>query len=86
MTELTQRETEVAGLVAEGLRNKEIAARLSISTPTVASHVQEAMRKAGCTGRVQLAVWWATGLRQPSSSTLAKARGVLRDAMERTAS
>jgi DNA-binding CsgD family transcriptional regulator len=42
---LTQRELEVLGLLAEGLYNAEIAERLSLSTRTVAHHVEAILRK-----------------------------------------
>lgn len=43
--ELTGREVEVLGLVAEGLRNKEVAARLGLSEHTVKVHVQNILAK-----------------------------------------
>ncbi|HEY1880203.1 MAG TPA: response regulator transcription factor [Caulobacteraceae bacterium] len=46
----TQRELEVAQLIAEGHTNKEIAGLLSLSTKTVESHRSAALRKSGsCT-------------------------------------
>ena len=48
---LTQRERDVLALVAAGLTGVEIATRLSISPPTVESHVGNAMRKLGATNR-----------------------------------
>ena len=56
---LTTREAEVAALVAEGLTNREIAARLSISERTADSHVQHTMGKLGFRSRAQLAAWHA---------------------------
>jgi DNA-binding NarL/FixJ family response regulator len=56
-TALTARETEVVRLVAEGLTNSEIAARLHLSTRTVQSHVKAALKKTGRANRVQLAVY-----------------------------
>lgn len=56
---LTSREKEVAALVAEGLTNREIAARLSISERTADSHVQHIMGKLGFRSRAQLAAWHA---------------------------
>jgi DNA-binding NarL/FixJ family response regulator len=44
---LTERELEVAWLVASGLTNKEIATRLQISPGTVKSHVHKVIRKLG---------------------------------------
>src|SRR5229473_1880934 len=51
------RELEVARLVAEGLTNKQIAARLHLSVRTVESHVRSALMKAGLVNRTQLATW-----------------------------
>jgi NarL family two-component system response regulator YdfI len=50
---LTPREIEVLGLVAGGLGNKEIAARLSISEHTVKFHVASIMGKLGATSRTE---------------------------------
>jgi DNA-binding NarL/FixJ family response regulator len=54
---LRQRETDVARLVAEGLSNKEIGARLFISERTVESHVRNIMNKLGFNTRAQIAGW-----------------------------
>lgn len=48
---LTRREREVVDLIAEGLRNKEIAARLFISLSTVKRHVANIYAKLGVTHR-----------------------------------
>ncbi|MGI5200512.1 LuxR C-terminal-related transcriptional regulator [Spirillospora sp. CA-108201] len=59
---LTPRETQIAGLVAEGESNKEIAAALVISTRTVEGHVEHIMNKLGFNSRVQIASWvWEQG-------------------------
>jgi DNA-binding NarL/FixJ family response regulator len=50
---LTPRETEVLQLVAEGLRNEDIASRLSISTVTVKTHINHIFGKIGATDRAQ---------------------------------
>jgi DNA-binding CsgD family transcriptional regulator len=52
---LTPAEREVARLVAEGLQNKEIAAKLFISARTVQTHLTHMYGKLGVTSRVQLA-------------------------------
>jgi DNA-binding CsgD family transcriptional regulator len=51
---LTQREREVVDLIAQGLSNREVAARLSLSLRTVESHIYRAMLKTGTTGRDEL--------------------------------
>jgi DNA-binding CsgD family transcriptional regulator len=48
---LTSRELEVLALVAEGLRNAQIAERLIVSNKTVAHHVSAILRKLGVTTR-----------------------------------
>ncbi len=53
---LAKRELEVAGLVAEGLSNKQIGVRLFISEATVASHIRHIMDKLGVNSRSQIAV------------------------------
>jgi predicted ATPase/DNA-binding CsgD family transcriptional regulator len=54
---LSARELEVAGLVADGLANKAIAARLQLSVRTVESHVRHVLAKVGLDNRTQLATW-----------------------------
>ena len=50
----TPREREVALLVAEGARNREIAGRLGIAESTVKDHVHRALSKLGCESRAEL--------------------------------
>lgn len=50
---LTPRETEVLGLLAAGLGNKEIASRLGISEHTVKFHVASIMGKVGASSRTE---------------------------------
>lgn len=54
---LTDRETEIAGLVAQGLSSKQIAMRLVISQRTVEGHVDHILTKLGFHKRTQIAVW-----------------------------
>jgi DNA-binding NarL/FixJ family response regulator len=55
-----RREAEVARLIAEGLSNREIAARLFISERTVTTHVGNMLNKLGFDSRVQIASWMGT--------------------------
>jgi DNA-binding NarL/FixJ family response regulator len=56
---LTNREAEVAHLVADGLSNRQIAARLLISDHTVDSHIRRILSKLGVRSRTQVATWIA---------------------------
>ena len=56
---LSRRGAEVAQLVAEGLTNREIGARLFISERTVESHVRTVLNTLGFTSRAQIASWVA---------------------------
>jgi DNA-binding CsgD family transcriptional regulator/tetratricopeptide (TPR) repeat protein len=54
---LSERELEIVRLVAEGLANKTIAARLHLSVRTVEVHVRHVLAKLGLENRTQLATW-----------------------------
>ena len=54
-TALTPQELQVARLVAEGLPNREVAARLFVSPRTVEFHLRNVFAKAGVTSRAELA-------------------------------
>ena len=56
---LTPREREVADLIAQGLSNKEIAARLVVSRRTAETHVESILRKLSFASRTQVAAWVA---------------------------
>ena len=54
---LTPREREVAALVGQGLTNREIATRLTITEHTAENHVVHILNKLGVRSRVQIATW-----------------------------
>ena len=54
---LTEREREVAILIAQGKSNQAIADMLVVTKRTVETHVGNIMFKLGCTSRTQIAVW-----------------------------
>ncbi|MCA9944764.1 MAG: response regulator transcription factor [Anaerolineales bacterium] len=56
---LTERETEVLRLLAQGLSNKEIAAALTIGEKTVKTHVSNILAKLGVVSRTQAALYAA---------------------------
>jgi DNA-binding NarL/FixJ family response regulator len=66
---LTQREYEIAELVAGGLSNKAIAAELSISHTTAARHVANIMAKLGFNSRTQIAAWVADRAQGPGRAS-----------------
>ena len=52
---LTDREAEIVMMIGEGLSNRAIAERLTVSVRTVESHIYRAMSKTGTTSRDELA-------------------------------
>jgi len=57
--DLSERELEVARLVAEGLTNRQIGARLHLSVRTVEGHVEHLRQKLGFGTRAKVAAWIA---------------------------
>jgi DNA-binding NarL/FixJ family response regulator len=62
----SEREAEVAGLVAQGLSNKAISAKLHLSVRTVESHVRHTLAKTGLDNRTQLATWARERIHEPA--------------------
>jgi DNA-binding NarL/FixJ family response regulator len=54
--ELTRQEARVASAVADGMTNREIAARLSLSAKTVEFHLSNVYAKLGVRSRTELAI------------------------------
>ncbi|WP_416980147.1 helix-turn-helix transcriptional regulator [Streptomyces sp. T028] len=68
LAELTAREREIAGLVAEGLTSPAIADRLCLSRRTVETHVSRIYRKTGVSSRAALAALIVTRMSGPAFS------------------
>jgi DNA-binding NarL/FixJ family response regulator len=56
---VSAREREVAGLVAAGLRTKDIALALGIAVGTVKDHVHRILDKTGLDSRAGIAALWS---------------------------
>jgi DNA-binding NarL/FixJ family response regulator len=63
LRELSMRERQVLGLIAEGMTNREIAEKLFLAEKTVKNYVSRLLGKLGMSRRTQAAVYLA-GLRQ----------------------
>ena len=63
---MTRRQREIAELVAAGLTNREIAARLFLSERTVEGHVEQLLSRLGFRSRAQIAAWIAAGSPTPA--------------------
>jgi pimeloyl-ACP methyl ester carboxylesterase/DNA-binding CsgD family transcriptional regulator len=58
---LTPRQREVAALITEGLTNREIGTRLSITERSAESHVERIRDRMGFRSRAQIAAWFVAG-------------------------
>ncbi|KQW43929.1 LuxR family transcriptional regulator [Nocardioides sp. Root1257] len=81
---LSARESEILGLITQGLSNEEIAARAFVSKNTVKSHIRAIYRKIGVSRRSQAVAW---GMRngmapQPRRTTGADVAGQARDLLD----
>jgi DNA-binding NarL/FixJ family response regulator len=65
---LTRREREVLALLAEGLTNRELAARLFLTPKTVEHHVRNVLRKLGLRSRTEAAAYAVRHLERDSTS------------------
>jgi DNA-binding NarL/FixJ family response regulator len=67
---LSQRELDVVRLVAQGMSNAEIAARLYLSETTIKSHIARTLAKLSLRDRVQIAVFaYENGIVRPGRKT-----------------
>ena len=68
---LTEREREVAALIAHGKSNREIAEILVVNYRTIEKHIENILSKLGFASRAQIAVWAAEkGLGEKEQSSL----------------
>ena len=58
LDELTPREYEIAGLIAQGLSNQEIAQRLTLEVTSVRRYVSRILDKTGLRDRTQIVITW----------------------------
>ncbi|PXY81558.1 response regulator [Bifidobacterium asteroides] len=58
LDKLTPREYEIAGLIAQGLSNQEIAQRLTLETTSVRRYVSRILDKTGLRDRTQIVIIW----------------------------
>ena len=74
LSTLSRREAETASLVAQGLSNKAVAAKLMISERTVDSHVLNILNKLGIQSRTEIASWVARHQDSVPASALSRIR------------
>ena len=79
LSSLTEREREILTLLASGLSNAELGARLYLSGPTIKTHLSSIFRKLGVRDRVQAVIAaYDAGLVAPADRAGGKAPGVTR--------
>ena len=74
---LTERELQVAELVAAGMSNRAVAARLVLSPRTIDGHLERILAKLDFTSRTQIAGWVAERRLDPSKGREQVADGVV---------
>ena len=57
---LSEREFEVAQLVAAGLTNRQIAEQLALAPKTISAHITHILTKLGAARRAEIGAWCAT--------------------------
>ena len=72
---LSRRERQIAGLVAEGLTNRQIAEGLHIAERTAENHVQHILTKLGFNTRSQIAAWHTAHATQQGARPGGRSRG-----------
>src|ERR1700686_5158635 len=77
---LSRREREVAGLVAEGLTNREIAKRLFISERTADGHLEHIREKLSVSSRAQVAAWFVAQSRPAPFAGIAEPEATIEPA------
>jgi DNA-binding NarL/FixJ family response regulator len=79
LSSLTEREREILTLLASGLSNAELGARLYLSGPTIKTHLSSIFRKLGVRDRVQAVIAaYDAGLVAPAARAGGKAPGTTR--------
>lgn len=62
MNGLTAKELEISSLVAEGMRNREIAEEMLTTEDVIKNYLRTIFDKVGCWNRTELALWFVRRL------------------------
>ena len=62
---LSERETQVVKLIAEGKTKKEIANELQLSVRTIENHTRNSFKKTGCRKSTELVFWYLSNSKIP---------------------